>query len=167
MAYNPCSHRFSESENCERCTREAWKMYREDYRCTRPAVTCEGCGTHYPRGKDEGNATYIGYALKTCGNCYRENELKRASARAVLTLHRHIEARRNTVKEARKPIREIHRDTAVRYIQRFNGSTVVVQTAADDCDIYLRNAFALTIAKVLAADKYPVDAETPVQDLPF
>ena len=120
-----------------------------------------------PRGKDTGNSTYIGFALKTCGNCHRENELKRASARAVLTLHRHIEARRNTVKEARKPIREIHRDIAVRYIQRFNGSTFSVQTAADDCDIYLRNAFALTIAKVLATDKYPSDAETPVQDLPF
>ena len=167
MAYKPCTHRLQDAHLCETCTREDWQAYREDYRCARPAVTCDNCGTHYPCGKDEGNATYIGYALKTCGNCHRENELKRASARAVLTLHRHIEARRNTVKEARKPIREIHRDIAVRYIQRFNGSTFSVQTAADDCDIYLRNAFALTIAKVLATDKYPSDAETPVQDLPF
>ena len=166
MAYKACKHRLQDSHLCERCTREAWRFWRDDYRCERPAVTCENCGTHYPRGKDTGNATYIGYALKTCGNCYRENELKRASARAVLTLHRHIEARRNTVKEARKPIREIHRDIAVRYIRIFHGSTFIVPTAADDCIIYLRNAFGLTIAQVLATDKYPVNSAS-VHNLPF
>ena len=156
MAYKGCTHRLQDAHQCETCTREQWHAWRTDYRCERPAVTCENCGKHYPRGKDEGNATYIGYALKTCGNCYRENELKRASAReTVLTLHRHLEARRNTVKEARKPIREIHRDIACRYIQRFDGSTFLVPTAPDDADIYLRNAFGLTIAKVMPTERYP------------
>lgn len=165
MANKPCSHRLQDSDNCERCTRDAWRMWREDYRCERPPITCDGCGTHYPRGKDEGNATYIGYALKTCGNCYRENEIKRASARAVLTLHRHITARRSTIKEARKPFRHIHRDVACRYISRFHGETFAVPTAPDDADIYLMNNFGLTIAKVLPTDRYPADVE--VSDLPF
>ena len=90
--------------------------------------------------------------------------MKRASARVHLKLHRHIEARRNTPKEA-KPIRDIHRDIACRYIQRFDGSTFAVPTAADDADIYLRNALGLTIAKVMPTDRYPKPAE--VFDLPF
>lgn len=144
---------------------EQWAAWRDDYRCARPAVTCDGCGKHYRRGEDEGNATYIGYALKSCGACHRENELKRSSARVVLKLQRHIEARRNTPKDARKPLRDIHRDTACRYIQRFDGSTFVVPTAEDNADIYLRNAFGLTIAKVMPTDRYSQPAE--VFDLPF
>lgn len=53
-------------------TAQDWHAWRTDYWCQRPAVTCENCGTHYPRGKDEGNATYIGYALKSCGACNQE-----------------------------------------------------------------------------------------------
>ena len=167
MAYKGCTHRLQDAQQCETCTRDAWHAWRTDYRCTRPAVTCENCGTHYPRGKETGNATYIGYALKTCGNCHRQNEIKRQSARVVLKLHRHLSARR-AVKDARKPIREIHRDTAVRYIQMFDGSTFVVQTAADDCEIYLRNAFALTIAKVMPTDRYPkVPSVSDFHEMPY
>jgi len=161
MAYR-CTHRLSET--CHACEKDAWQMWREDYRCARPAVTCEGCRTHYPRGKDEGNATYIGYSLKTCGNCHRQNELKRSSARVMLKLHRHITARMNTPKEA-KPIRGIHRDIAARYITRFHGSTFAVPTAEDNADIYLRNTYGLTIAKVIPTDRYPKAVE--VFDLPF
>ncbi|MDE0397282.1 MAG: hypothetical protein OXL96_05685 [Candidatus Poribacteria bacterium] len=144
---------------------EQWLAWRDDYRSERPAVTCESCGAHYPRGKDTRNATYIGFSLKTCGACYRHNELKRASARGVLKLHRHIMARKNTPKGS-QPIKEVHRDTAARYITRFHGSTFAVPTAEDNADIYLRNAFGLTIAKVLATDRYP---RSPVEvfDLPF
>ena len=163
MAYR-CNHRLADWENCPVCTAEQWRAWRDDYRSERPAVTCDGCGTHYPRGKDEGNATYIGYSLKSCGACHRDNELKRADARVVLKLHRHISARKNTPKES-KPIREIHRDTACRYISRFDGSTFTVQTAPDDADIYLRNAFGLTIAKVMPTDRYPKPVE--IHDLPF
>ena len=144
---------------------EQWLAWRDDYRSERPAVTCEGCGTHYPRGKDEGNATYIGFSLKSCGACHRENEIKRQSARVVLKLHRHItETRKNTPKGS-KPIRDIHRDIAARYITRFHGSTFAVPTAEDDADIYLRNIFGLTIAKVMPTDRYPKPVE--VFDLPF
>lgn len=65
-----CNHRLSET--CHACEKEAWQAWRQDYRCERPAVTCDGCGTHYPRGKDTGNATYIGYALKSCEACHRQ-----------------------------------------------------------------------------------------------
>ena len=162
MAYRKCPHRLSET--CHACEEDAWRAWREDYRSERPAVTCEGCGTHYPRGKDEGNATYIGYSLKTCGACHRENELKRASARVSLKLHRHITARKNTPKGS-QPIKEVHRDTAARYITRFDGSTFAVPTAEDNAEIYLRNAYGLTIAKVMPTDRYPHPAE--VFDLPF
>jgi len=164
MAYR-CNHRLSET--CHACEKDAWRAWREDYRCDRPAVTCEGCGTHYPRGKDEGNATYIGYALKSCGACHRENAIKRQSARVTLKLHRHItETRKNTPKDARKPIRDIHRDIACRYIARFDGSTFAVPTAPDDADIYLRNTYGLTIAKVLPTDRYPKPVEV-FDDIPY
>lgn len=146
--------------------KEQWRAWREDYRCTRPAVTCESCGAHYKRGEDEGNATYIGYALKSCGACHRDNELKRASARVMLKLHRHIQARKQ--KEGMKPIREIHRDVAVRYLERYEGHTFSVQTEIDDCDIYLCNAFSLAIAKVLPTDKYPTPPSDEVfDDIPY
>ena len=54
-----------------------WRAWRDDYRSERPDVTCAGCGTHYPRGTDTGNATYIGYSLKSCGNANADGE-KRA-----------------------------------------------------------------------------------------
>lgn len=46
-----------------------WQAWREDPRCPRPAVTCQSCDTHYPRGTDEGNAIYQGFNLLQCGNC--------------------------------------------------------------------------------------------------
>ena len=46
-----------------------WLAWRDDYRCARPPVTCENCDTHYPAGKDEGNAIYLGFRLVECGNC--------------------------------------------------------------------------------------------------
>ena len=48
---------------------EQWRAWREDYRSSRPPVTCQNCETHYPAGKDEGNAVYMGYNLVQCGNC--------------------------------------------------------------------------------------------------
>ena len=155
-------------------TRQQWRAWRDDYRCARPAVTCQNCDTHYPRGKDEGNATYIGYSLKSCGNCqsvnFREIEARRKAEIAEVVervekrLTSHIARRRNN--PTTKPIREIHQDVATRYILLFNGSTFSVQTAPDDADIFLRNAFGLTIAKVLLTDRYPQDYAV-VDDLPF
>ena len=61
-----------------------WRAWRDDYRCARPAVTCAGCGTHYPLGKDTGNATYIGYHLKSCGKCERRKRIRQAHFQARL-----------------------------------------------------------------------------------
>ena len=62
-------------------------------------------------------------------------------------------------------IRKIHRDVAVRYIERFGGSTFVVQTEIDDCKIYLQNSLGLTTATVSMFDKFPKPPENIVDDL--
>ena len=141
-------------------TRDGWKPVEVGTEYPHQCVSCDAIISHLNRSRHSINGV-----PQTCEQCERANELKRSSARVVLKLHRHLQARR-AVKEARKPIREIHRDTACRYIQMFNGSTFVVQTDADDCIIYLRNAYALTIAKVKATDKYPTEPEG-VDNLPF
>ena len=63
-------------------------------------------------------------------------------------------------------IRKIHRDVAVRYIERFGGSTFVVQTEIDDCETYLRNSLGLTIATVSQFEKFPKPPAF-VDDLPL
>ena len=129
--------------------KEQWRAWRDDYRSSRPAVTCEGCGTHYPRGnQDEGNATYIGYSLKSYGECQRISQREKSR-------QDHFQAHL----ASRNGIRKIHRDVAIRYIERFGGSTFVVQTEIDDCEIYLRNAFGLAIATVSMFDKFPKTVE--------
>ena len=162
MAYSPCTHRLQDSDKCETCTREAWKMYREDYRCTRPAVTCEGCGTHYPRGKETGTATYIGYALKTCGECHRrQREIQKVTAR----IRRRLDTWQST-RDAGN--RKIHRDIAIRYLERFQGETYAVQTEIDDCKIFLRNAEGKTLAEVLSTDRYPkLPSVADFHDIPY
>ncbi|MDD9972980.1 MAG: hypothetical protein OXU27_03190 [Candidatus Poribacteria bacterium] len=69
---NANPHRFHETESGyrkEKSEKEDWRAWREDYRSSRPPVTCQKCDTHYPRGKDEGNAIYRGFTLVQCGNC--------------------------------------------------------------------------------------------------
>ena len=46
-----------------------WAAWWQDPRCIRPAVTCQKCDTHYPRGKDTGNSIFNGYTLIECGAC--------------------------------------------------------------------------------------------------
>lgn len=58
-----------ETQRTPRFSAEDWRAWREDYRSSRPPVTCQKCDTHYPRGKDEGNAIYRGFTLVQCGNC--------------------------------------------------------------------------------------------------
>ena len=135
--------------------REQWRAWREDYRSERPAVTCDGCGTHYPQGTDEGNATYIGYSLKSCGACKR--------TRKEQSRHDHFHARSVV---GNNGIRVIHRDVACRYIERFGGSTFSVQTEIDDCEIYLQNALGQTIATVSMFDKFPKPPAI-LDDLPY
>lgn len=144
-----------------------WQAWREDSRCTRPAVTCQNCETHYPRGKDEGNATYHGYRLVKCGKCqdvqfvHRKAEIAKVSARIQRKLQQHIATR-----DAGK--RRVRRDVACRYIAMFGGSTFNVQTDADDCEIYLRNKHGETIASVSLLNRFPEPVNESIFDeMPF
>ena len=133
-----------------------WAAWRDDYRCMRPAVTCQKCDTHYPRGKDEGNAIYIGFRLVQCGNCqevvFHEEEQRKAEPR-ILFPHAY---------------KRTYRDVACRYIQRFGGSTFSVQTDADDCDIYLRNKHGETIASVSLLNRFPETIDESIfSEMPF
>lgn len=126
----------------------AWQDWRDDSRCTRPAVTCQGCDTHYPRGKDEGNAVYLGFNLVSCGECSKRNTEPQI-------LFPHVYKRTS-------------RDVACRYIARFGGSTFAVQTDADDAEIYLRDKHGETIATVSLLNRFPepVD-ERQFDKMPF
>ena len=152
MGYR-CNHRLSET--CQTCIAEQWQMWRDDYRCARPPVSCEGCDTFYPSHKDAGMMIFEGFRLVQCSECQRQKRIKKS-------LRDHFQARLASL----NGIRKIHRDIAVRYIERFGGSTFAVQTEIDDCEIYLRNAFGLAIAQVLSTDRYPT-AEKPIEDIPY
>ena len=166
----------------ERHRRAEWRNWREDYRSSRPSVTCQGCDTHYPRGKDEGNAIYNGSTLVECGKCqdviFHAEEQRKAEVRKVVErIHRklatHIANRKPG--PASEPeilfphvYRRVFRDTACRYIRRFGGQTFSVQTAIDDCEIYLRNRHGLTIATVSLLNRFPEKVDTAIfDDMPF
>lgn len=126
----------------------AWQDWRDDYRCTRPAVTCQGCDTHYPKGKDEGNAVYSGFNLVSCGECS-----KRHAEPQILFPHVY---------------KRTYRDVACRYIAMFGGETFSVQTAFDDCEIYLRDKHGETIATVSLLNRFSEHVDTArFDDLPF
>ena len=126
-----------------------WQAWRDDYRCTRPAVTCQNCDTHYPRGKDEGNAIYIGFNLVECGNC----QSVEFAEPTILFPHAY---------------KRTYRDVACRYIAMFGGSTFRVQTDADDCDIYLRDKHGETIASVSLLNRFPEPVDESIFDeMPF
>ena len=80
--------------------------------------------------------------------------------RCRLKLARHIaKARRKRV---------IYRDVAVRYLERFGGSTFAVQVAVDQSEIYLENAKGQVIGKVSSLDQYPKGFDDAiVGDIPY
>jgi len=126
-----------------------WQAWREDSRCTRPPVTCQGCETHYPKGVDEGNAIYIGFNLVECGNC----QSVEFTEPTILFPHAY---------------KRVNRDVACRYIQRFGGSTFNVQTDADDAEIYLRNKHGETIASVSLLNRFPEHVDESIfSEMPF
>ena len=165
----------------ERHHRAEWRNWREDaHRATRPAVTCENCDTHYPRGQDEGNARYEGYNLVECGACQevefvpvdRRAEIRKVVERITRKLSNHIAARTGPASEPEilfpHVYRRVFRDTACRYIRRFGGQTFSVQTAIDDSEIYLRNRHGLTIATVSLLNRFPEEVDTAIfDDMPF
>ncbi len=65
------------------------------------------------------------------------------------------------------PYRRINSDVACRYITQFGGSTFALQTDADDCKVYLRNAFGFAIAEVSMFDKYPKPPVETFENMPY
>lgn len=118
---------------------QQWRAWRDDYRSSRPPVTCQNCDTHYPQGKDEGNAVYQGFNLVECGKCQQVDFTAEQSEPKILFPHVY---------------KRTWRDVACRYIQRFGGSTFHVQTDVDDSEIYLRNAYGMTIATVSLLNRF-------------
>ena len=58
----------------KRHLREQWQAWRADYRCARPPVTCQGCDTYYPTGKDPTVMIFSGFSLVECSNCNKPRE---------------------------------------------------------------------------------------------
>lgn len=122
--------------------------WRDDYRCARPPVSCQGCDTYYPTNVDAQQMTFEGFNLVHCSNCEKPK-------REPVVLFPHA-------------YRRVFRDVACRYIARFGGSTFMLQTDADDAEIYLRNSDGFTIATVSPFDRFPKSFdETELADIPF
>ena len=53
--------------------KESWRsLEAQDYFLERPvAVTCKGCGAHFPKGKDAAFMRFEGYQLVECSECQR------------------------------------------------------------------------------------------------
>ena len=58
--------------NLTRQEKESWYHWKRDYFLERPvAVTCQGCGAHFPKGKDAAFMRFEGYQLVECSECQR------------------------------------------------------------------------------------------------
>ena len=131
-----------------------------DWYDDRKEIPCE-CGEVYPRGSRSVNASSVNGLANGCVKCKkseREREIAKAKVRCMLRLARHIAKQRK---------RTIYRDVAVRYLQRFGGSTFAVQTDVDESEIYLENANGQVLGSVSYVDKYPKPPATDFSDMPF
>ena len=128
-----------------------WHNWRTDYRCSRPPVTCRGCGRHYEPHQNTAVMTFVGFNLVHCSNC---DAPKAEKPKTPIIFP--------------KPKKCIGRDVACRYIVRFHGSTFWYQTDIDTAEVYLRNAFGDVIAKVGTFDSFPKPVDEIVfDDMPF
>ena len=131
-----------------------------DWYDDRKEIPCE-CGEVYPRGSRSVNASSVNGLANGCVKCKkseREREIAKAKVRCMLRLARHIAKQRK---------RTIYRDVAVRYLQRFGGSTFAVQTDVDESEIYLENEKGQILGSVSYLDKFPKQPATDLSDLPF
>lgn len=126
-----------------------WMAWRDDYRCARPPVSCQGCDTYYPQDKHPTQAVYDGFVMVECSEC--KAKAKGQTEPEILFPHVY---------------RRVNRDVVCRYIQRFGGSTFSVPIAHDDIEIYLRDTHGRTIATVSLFDKFPKPVEIH-DDIPF
>ena len=127
----------------------------------RNELPCQ-CGAVYPRHAiDHLSAVFIGGKATDCTACQPNGE----RARRIKAIANRIEA---TLFRHRNGKRIVHRDVAVRYLQRFGGHTFSVQAEVDDCQVHLKNANGEVIAVVSYLDKYPKPpAERTFADMPF
>ena len=88
----PCNHRLQDSDKCETCNRDNWRFWKEDYRCERPAVSCEGCDTFYPSGQSAAQMMFDGFRLVSCSEC-RRREILKVSRRMQARLAQHLAQR--------------------------------------------------------------------------
>lgn len=58
----------------KRLLMEQWQAWRDDYRCARPPVSCQGCDTYYPTNKDPALMIFDGFSLVECSNCKKSKE---------------------------------------------------------------------------------------------
>ena len=126
-------------------------------------LSCK-CGKVYPISESEKlSPARVNGIAKGCTACYpsrHQREIAKAASRCRLTLARHIAKQRRS-----KPI---YRDVAVRYLQRFGGSTFAMQTEADNSEIYLENPKGQILGSVSYLDKYPKPpADSEFADMPF
>ena len=146
----------------------SWRNWTQDYFQERPvAVICEGCGTHYAKGKDAAFMRFEGYQLAECSECQRlgtrrRKEIAKVANRITQKLTAHIEERGNRG----IPKRTIARDVALRYRKRFKGYVNSVQTDADNAEFVLYNRFATPIAKVSGLNRFS-ELIPDFSDLPF
>ena len=148
--------------------KESWYHWKRDYFLERPiAVICEGCGKHYPKGKDAAFMRFEGYRLIECSECQRlatprRREIAKVANRITAKLTKHIEERGNRG----IPTRCIARDVALRYRKRFKGYVNSVQTDADNAEFVLYNRFATPIAKVSSLNRFQ-EPKPDFSDMPF
>ena len=154
--------------NLTRHERESWYHWKRDYFLERPvAVTCDGCGKHFPKGKDAAFMRFEGFQLVECSECQqianrRRREIAIVANRITAKLTAHIENRGNRG----IPKRTIARDVALRYCKRFKGYVNSVQTDADNAEFVLYNRFATPIAKVSGLNRFS-ELIPDFSDLPF
>ena len=50
-------------------TARQWLAWRDDYWCSRPLVSCRGCGRHYKPDQSAAVMVFIRFELVSCSNC--------------------------------------------------------------------------------------------------
>ena len=68
---------------------EKWFAWRDDYRCARPDVSCEGCDTFYPSSQSATQMKFDGFRLVFCSEC-RHREIQKVSQRIQTRLAQHL-----------------------------------------------------------------------------
>ena len=145
-----CSHRLQDSDKCETCNRKQWFAWRDDYRCARPNVSCEGCDTFYPSGQSATQMKFDGFRLVFCSEC-RRREIQKVSQRMQARLEQHLATRANEPPNAKRTIyRDVHCDISFALkgkATRFRQTQTLAMCS--------KNRYGQIIGQVSAFDRFP------------